>query len=60
VDSPADDDAPADVTIQSDPAAFALVMTNRRPFDQFAAAGRWRTQGDPARVEMFARAFRGY
>lgn len=50
----------ADVTIRSDPAAFGLVMTNRRPAAGFAAAARWRADGDPARAEAFARAFKSY
>ena len=54
-------DAPApDATIRTDPAAFALVMTNRRPADSFRASGRWRADGDVARADAFARAFRSY
>jgi hypothetical protein len=59
-DSPADETADPDVTVASDPSAFALVMTNRRPASTFEAAGRWRTSGDPARAAAFARAFRSY
>jgi len=56
----ADGVAPADFTIQSDPAAFGLVMTNRRPASQFEAAGRWRAFGDAARAAAFAGAFKSY
>ncbi len=60
VESPSPDDGPADATIHSDPAAFALVMTNRRPVDQFAAADRWRAEGDTTRAEAFGQAFQSY
>lgn len=56
--SPADD-GEADVTIRSDPAAFALVMTNRRPVGDVATR-RWRTEGDTGRGERFAAAFRSH
>jgi uncharacterized protein (TIGR03083 family) len=60
VDPLPDDTAPADVTIRSDPSAFALVMTNRRPVATFEAAGRWRTSGDTTRAAAFANAFKSY
>jgi uncharacterized protein (TIGR03083 family) len=47
-------------TIRTDPSAFGLVTTNRRPVDRFANAGRWRSSGDVARADRFARAFRSY
>ena len=56
---PGSDDG-ADATIRTDPAALALVMTNRRPVDQFAAAGRWEVSGDDKRADAFARAFQSY
>jgi uncharacterized protein (TIGR03083 family) len=49
-----------DVTIRTDPSAFGLVCTNRRPVGRFAEAGRWQTSGDAARAEAFARAFKSY
>jgi uncharacterized protein (TIGR03083 family) len=55
-----DDGAAPDATIRTDPSAFGLVTTNRRPVERFAEAGRWQTAGDTARAETFARAFRGY
>ena len=60
VESRLDDDAPADVTIRSDPAAFALVMTNRRPVTGFESTGRWHAAGDVGRAAAFARAFGSY
>ncbi len=60
VESPADDDGPVDATIQTDPAAFALVMTNRRAVESFESSGRWKASGDLARAAAFARAFRSY
>jgi uncharacterized protein (TIGR03083 family) len=54
------DSATPGATIRSDPSAFGLVMTNRRPVDRFAAAGRWQVTGDAARADRFARAFKSY
>lgn len=56
---PSDGTAP-DVTIQTDPSAFGLVTTNRRPVERFVEAGRWQTAGDTARADGFARAFKSY
>ncbi len=55
-----DDGAPADATIRTDPHAFAVVTTNRRPVDTFEGTDRWRVEGDAARAHAFARAFSGY
>jgi uncharacterized protein (TIGR03083 family) len=52
--------AAPDATITTDPSAFALVCTNRRPVEPFEQAGRWRTSGDTARASAFAQAFRSY
>src|SRR5215212_1432709 len=41
-------------TIRTDPSAFALVCTNRRPIEQFLAAGRWQADGDVDRASAFA------
>ena len=60
VDSPSEDATPPDTTIRSDPAAFGLVMTNRRPVTDFEPSGRWRAEGDVARAGAFARAFASY
>ena len=60
VESLPDDGAPVDATIRSDPAAFALVMTNRRAVDNFESAGLWQVSGDSARDVPFARAFKSY
>ncbi|MCC6179296.1 MAG: maleylpyruvate isomerase N-terminal domain-containing protein [Chloroflexi bacterium] len=49
-----------DITIQTDPTAFALVATGRRPVDRFESTGRWETRGDTKRAAGFARAFKGY
>lgn len=54
-----DDDAPADATIRTDPHAFAMVTTNRRPIDHFGA-DRWQVEGDAERAHAFARAFGSY
>jgi uncharacterized protein (TIGR03083 family) len=51
---------PPDVTIRTDPSAFGLVTTNRRPVARFAEAGRWQATGDAARADGFARAFNSY
>lgn len=48
------------VTIQTDPSAFALVTTNRRPVDRFAPAGRWQVAGDADRAHGFVQAFKSY
>jgi uncharacterized protein (TIGR03083 family) len=53
------DDAP-DVTIRTDPSAFGLVTTNRRPVERFVPAGRWQVSGDAARANGFAEAFKSY
>ena len=49
-----------DVTISTDPSAFGLVVTNRRPVERFSGAGRWQVTGDAARAEAFGRAFTSY
>jgi uncharacterized protein (TIGR03083 family) len=49
-----------DVTIQTDPSAFGLVATNRRPVERFESAGRWQVAGDAARASGFAQAFKSY
>lgn len=49
-----------DVTIATDPSAFGLVMTNRRPVERFASQGRWQATGDSARADAFARTFKSY
>jgi uncharacterized protein (TIGR03083 family) len=49
-----------DVTIVTDPSAFGLVVTNRRPAERFSGAGRWQVSGDAARAEGFTRAFTSY
>ena len=54
------DDATPDATIYTDPSAFGLVTTNRRPVGRFVEAGRWRTAGDTARGVAFASAFKSY
>jgi hypothetical protein len=48
------------VTIRTDPSAFGLVVTNRRPVERFSGAGRWQVSGDSARAEGFGRAFTSY
>jgi uncharacterized protein (TIGR03083 family) len=54
-------DAPTpDATIRTDPSAFGLVMTNRRPVGRYVEAGRWQVSGDTARADAFARAFKSY
>lgn len=55
-----DNDATPNATIRTDPSAFGLVTTNRRPVGRFAEAGRWQTSGDTARADAFARAFNSY
>ena len=55
-----DADAAPDATIATDPSAFGLVVTNRRPVERFVAAGRWQSGGDTARADGFARAFKSY
>jgi uncharacterized protein (TIGR03083 family) len=54
------DGAAPTATITTDPSAFGLVCTNRRPVDRFEQAGRWRVSGDTARAGAFARAFTSY
>jgi len=49
-----------DVTVHTDPTAFGLVVTNRRPVEQFQGAGRWEASGDAAKADGFARAFTSY
>jgi uncharacterized protein (TIGR03083 family) len=49
-----------DATIVTDPSAFGLVVTNRRPVERFSEAGRWQVSGDAARADGFARAFKSY
>ncbi|MGE3908093.1 MAG: maleylpyruvate isomerase N-terminal domain-containing protein [Chloroflexota bacterium] len=55
----ANSDTPT-ATIVTDPTAFGLVVTNRRPVDGFSASGRWRISGDAARAEKFSRAYSSY
>ena len=55
-----DDGAPADATIRTDPHAFAMVTTNRRPIDNFEGTDRWQVEGDAERAHAFARAFSSY
>jgi uncharacterized protein (TIGR03083 family) len=55
-----EDGTTPDVTIRTDPSAFGLVVTNRRPVEQFSSAGRWQVSGDAARAAGFARAFQSY
>ena len=57
---PGDGTASPDVTIVTDPSAFGLVCTNRRPVSRFVEGGRWRASGDTARADAFARAFKSY
>ena len=52
--------ATPDVTIRTDPSAFGLVTTNRRPVERFATAGRWQIDGDADRARRFAQAFKSY
>jgi uncharacterized protein (TIGR03083 family) len=54
------DAAAPDVTIVSDPSAFGLVCTSRRPVEPYVEADRWRTSGDAARAAGFAGAFKSY
>lgn len=56
----ADHGAAPTATISTDPAAFALVMTNRRPVERYIGAGRWSATGDTARATAFASAFKSY
>ncbi|MFN8524090.1 MAG: maleylpyruvate isomerase family mycothiol-dependent enzyme [Chloroflexota bacterium] len=49
-----------DVTIRTDPTAFALVMTNRRPAQEFSNAGRWDMYGASERAMGFCEAFQSY
>jgi hypothetical protein len=48
------------VTIRTDPSAFGLVGTNRRPVGRFQETGRWQVSGDAARADGFTRAFQSY
>jgi uncharacterized protein (TIGR03083 family) len=52
--------ASPDVTIRTDPSAFGLVCTNRRPLGRFTEAGRWQAGGDVTRATAFANAFKSY
>ena len=54
------DTTASDATIRTDPSAFGLVTTSRRPVGQFVEAGRWQVDGDTARADRFAHAFRSY
>jgi uncharacterized protein (TIGR03083 family) len=54
------DGAAPTASITTDPSAFALVCTNRRPLDRFERAGRWQASGDTARAAAFAQAFKSY
>lgn len=49
-----------DVTIRTDPTAFALVMTNRRPSRQFHEEQRWLMHGQPTMALGFVDAFQSY
>jgi uncharacterized protein (TIGR03083 family) len=55
-----EDGATPDVTIRTDPSAFGLIGTNRRPVGRFLEAGRWQASGDAARADGFTRAFKSY
>jgi uncharacterized protein (TIGR03083 family) len=55
-----DDGGTPDATIRTDPSAFGLVTTNRRPVGRFVEAGRWQVSGDTARADGFARAFKSF
>lgn len=55
-----DTDGTPVTTIRTDPSAFGLVTTNRRPVERFAPAGRWQVSGDEARARGFAAAFKSY
>jgi uncharacterized protein (TIGR03083 family) len=55
-----DDTGTPTATIRTDPEAFGLVTTNRRPVGPFIAAGRWQATGDTVRADAFARAFASY
>jgi uncharacterized protein (TIGR03083 family) len=57
---PTDSVAAPVATIRTDPSAFALVCTNRRPVERFEEVGRWQTSGDSARASAFAQAFKSY
>jgi hypothetical protein len=46
-------------TIESDPGAYALVQTARRPADAFEAQVRWRVTGDRKLADDLANAFKG-
>jgi len=52
--------ATPDATIRTDPSAFGLVTTNRRPVERFVTAGRWQIDGDADRARRFAQAFKSY
>jgi uncharacterized protein (TIGR03083 family) len=56
----ANDAATPDATFRTDPSAFGLVLTNRRPVGQFVASSRWQASGDTARADRFAQAFKSY
>jgi uncharacterized protein (TIGR03083 family) len=52
--------ATPDATIQSDPAAYALVQTGRRPASLFRQQDRWRISGQTALADQLTESFRGY
>jgi uncharacterized protein (TIGR03083 family) len=54
------DTSTPDATIHTDPSAFGLVTSNRRPVDRFSAAGRWHLSGETASASAFVRAFKSY
>ena len=49
-----------DAAIRTDPGAYALVQTRRRPAAAFQDRGRWQVSGDVALAESLAAAFAGY
>jgi uncharacterized protein (TIGR03083 family) len=55
-----DNDATPIATIRTDPSAFGLVCTNRRPVERYTGVGRWQATGDAARAAAFTRAFKSY
>jgi uncharacterized protein (TIGR03083 family) len=47
-------------TIHTDPAAYALVQTTRRPPAFFQERGRWQVSGDASLADRLAASFKGY
>jgi uncharacterized protein (TIGR03083 family) len=52
--------AQSDATIRTDPGAYALVQTARRPAKVFEQQGRWRVDGDVRLANRLAASFTGY